>query len=101
MKKLFFTTIVMLGIAGFVNAQKTTNAKTVKPVTTTPAVKPVTATTPVVKPVATSKTPLKADGTPDKRFKENKTTTPKTTGPLKADGTPDKRYNANKPVKKG
>ena len=70
MKKLFFTTIVMLGIAGFVNAQKTTNTKTVKPVTTTPAVKPVTTTKPVVKPVATSKTPLKADGTPDKRFQE-------------------------------
>ena len=39
---------------------------------------------------------LKKDGTPDKRFKENKT--PK--GPLKKDGTPDKRYKANKTVKK-
>lgn len=39
---------------------------------------------------------LKKDGTPDKRFKENKT--PK--GPLKKDGTPDKRYKANKTAKK-
>jgi hypothetical protein len=39
---------------------------------------------------------LKKDGTPDKRFKENKT--PK--GPLKKDGTPDMRYKANKTVKK-
>jgi len=39
-----------------------------------------------------AKVPLKKDGTPDKRFKENKE--PK--GPLKKDGTPDKRFNANK-----
>ena len=32
---------------------------------------------------------LKKDGTPDKRFKENKH--------LKADGTPDKRFKDNKP----
>ena len=31
---------------------------------------------------------LKKDGTPDKRYKENKH--------LKKDGTPDKRYKANK-----
>ena len=35
---------------------------------------------------------LKKDGTPDKRFKDNKA--PK--GPLKKDGTPDKRFKANK-----
>ncbi len=40
----------------------------------------------------TVKKHLKKDGTPDKRYKENKT--PK--GPLKKDGTPDKRYKANK-----
>jgi len=38
---------------------------------------------------------MKADGTPDMRYKENKMT--KTTaGPMKADGTPDMRYKANK-----
>ena len=31
---------------------------------------------------------LKKDGTPDKRYSENKN--------LKKDGTPDKRYNSNK-----
>ncbi len=35
---------------------------------------------------------LKKDGTPDKRFKENKVH-------LKKDGTPDKRYKENKPKK--
>ena len=35
---------------------------------------------------------LKKDGTPDKRFKENKAAK----GHLKKDGTPDKRFKANK-----
>jgi hypothetical protein len=39
-----------------------------------------------------TKAPLKKDGTPDKRFKDNKT--PK--GPLKKEGTPDKRFKENK-----
>jgi hypothetical protein len=38
---------------------------------------------------------LKKDGTPDKRYKENKEPA-KQTGPLKKDGTPDKRYKENK-----
>jgi len=47
-----------------------------------------------------SKTKTKKDGTPDKRFKENKTTTSTvSTGPKKKDGTLDMRYKANK--KKG
>ena len=41
-------------------------------------------------------TPTKKDGTPDKRYKENKE--PK--GPKKKDGTPDKRYKENKTEKK-
>jgi hypothetical protein len=36
---------------------------------------------------------LKKDGTPDKRYKENKNQH------LKKDGTPDKRYKENKPKK--
>lgn len=38
--------------------------------------------------------PVKKDGTPDKRFKANKTAA--TQGPKKKDGTPDMRYKANK-----
>jgi hypothetical protein len=53
---------------------------------------PVNASTYQQKPA----THLKKDGTPDKRFKENKT--PK--GPLKKDGTPDKRFKANKSTPK-
>jgi hypothetical protein len=40
--------------------------------------------------------PLKKDGTPDKRFKENK----ETAGPKKKDGTADLRYKANKKAAK-
>lgn len=44
--------------------------------------------------------PLKKDGTPDKRYKENKEVTP-AAGPTKKDGTPDMRYKENQtPVKK-
>lgn len=42
---------------------------------------------------------LKKDGTPDKRYKENKEAE-KPAGPLKKDGTPDKRYKENKTEKK-
>jgi hypothetical protein len=45
--------------------------------------------------IDTSKTKMKKDGTPDKRFKENKTKA-KAAGPLKKDGTPDMRYKDNK-----
>jgi hypothetical protein len=52
-------------------------------------------TTPAAKPAATTTatTHLKKDGTPDKRFKENKTPPPQH---LKKDGTPDKRFKENK-----
>ncbi|WP_298739471.1 hypothetical protein [uncultured Chitinophaga sp.] len=41
--------------------------------------------------------PLKKDGTPDKRYKVNKTTIK---GPVKKDGTPDMRYKSNKDAAK-
>lgn len=40
-------------------------------------------------------TKLKADGTPDMRYKENKAKA-KPAGPTKKDGTADMRYKANK-----
>jgi len=44
---------------------------------------------------------VKADGTPDMRFKENKTkTVTKVVGPTKKDGTADMRYKANKAAAK-
>lgn len=41
--------------------------------------------------------PLKKDGTPDKRYKVNKTDIK---GPVKKDGTPDMRYKSNKDAAK-
>ncbi len=95
MKKIF-SLLVALSLFGAVTfAQKPSDAKA-KP------------TTQVVKPDVkksekkeVKKAPLvKKDGTPDKRFKENKEAKPApAAGPLKKDGTPDKRYKANKKAK--
>ncbi|MBO9682677.1 MAG: hypothetical protein J7502_08435 [Flavisolibacter sp.] len=71
---------------------KQTNVTTAKPVN-----KGANSTTTTVTTTNT-KTKLKSDGTPDKRFKENKVSTA-TAGPTKKNGTPDMRYKANK--KKG
>ena len=110
---------IMLGFATAVSAQSGTAKSTTK---TTTAVKPVAApakvvtmqktetkTTATVKPAASAKpTPaatakVKADGTPDMRYKDNKTAkAAPVTGPKKADGTPDLRYKENqKPKAKG
>lgn len=82
MKKLLTAMSLALGL-GFATAQQTAPATTSAPhQTTTKTVKaPETKT---AKPAAK----MKKDGTPDKRYKENKH--------LKKDGTPDKRYKANK-----
>jgi len=45
-------------------------------------------------------TKLKADGTPDMRYKENKATKAAPAGPKKKDGTADMRYKTNKEAAK-
>lgn len=67
---------------GFATAQQTAPATSPAPHQTTKTVKAPEAKT--AKPAAK----MKKDGTPDKRYKENKK--------LKKDGTPDKRYKQNK-----
>lgn len=68
MKKIFtLLTAIMFGLASFTQV----NASTLKSV---------------------YQQHLKKDGTPDKRYKENKH--------LKKDGTPDKRFKANKTTPK-
>ena len=90
MKKLLIAICFMLGFTGISSAQVAAK----KPVEKTTATKPATVVK-MDKPKAIASTgPLKADGTPDKRFKENKAAT--ATVPLKKDGTPDKRYKVNK-----
>ena len=97
MKKLLSAMSLILGL-GLATAQQTapaTNAQAHPPVkTTVKAVKP--AEVKVAKPAMDAKAAkpaspaakMKKDGTPDKRYKENKH--------LKKDGTPDKRYKVNK-----
>ncbi|SIQ67454.1 hypothetical protein SAMN05880574_12033 [Chryseobacterium sp. RU37D] len=88
MKKLLSAMSIVLGL-GLATAQQTAPVATkAAPHPTTKAaqtVKPTTASPTASKPTAVK---MKKDGTPDKRYKENKK--------LKKDGTPDKRYKENK-----
>jgi hypothetical protein len=95
MKKFIIAALLVAGSFGFANAQ--TKQKTVpkKAATTAMVASKAATTTPAVKAKTASAVHVKADGTADKRFKENKAAA-KTAGPLKKDGTPDKRYKANK-----
>lgn len=72
--------------------------KAAKTATTTKTAK----VTPPPPPVEPAGAKLKADGTPDKRYKENKgkTVSKVAAGPTKKDGTPDMRYKANKDAAK-
>ena len=92
MKKILIAILLFAASFGYANAQ--TVHKTAK--------KKSTSSTVVTKPAKTKKVEktvsakhVKADGTPDKRYKENKATA-KAAGPMKKDGTPDMRYKANK-----
>lgn len=113
MKRLLIATLAILCIstAGFSQTTKTVTTTQSKPVvkkevaqtqikkaTVTDKAPKTTMSTTATTTNTTTKTKMKKDGTPDKRFKENKTTAV-TTAPKKKDGTPDMRYKANK--KKG
>ena len=90
MKKLLLIIALGLGIT-FSQAQSGTTKQaattTKKEVKATPA-----------KTASTQQAHVKNDGTPDKRFKENKTSG--TQVHKKADGTTDMRYKENKPAAK-
>jgi hypothetical protein len=102
MKKLLVAFAFVLGFAGIASAQTKTAVAPAKEAVSKPAA--TTKTTPAA--ASTTKTPaaaksvpaattggvkLKADGTPDKRYKATATNVP-----LKKDGTPDKRFKGNK-----
>ncbi|ANH81479.1 hypothetical protein A8C56_11240 [Niabella ginsenosidivorans] len=78
MKKLF------IAILTFISFSLATHAQTTAPAQT----KPATAQTSKKATAAANTAHVKKDGTPDKRYKENKH--------VKKDGTPDKRYKENK-----
>src|SRR5438045_1959877 len=104
MKKILIITCMVLGFASLSFAQKkpkteqpqeqTQKSKTKAPVTKTGTAVTKPTTTPV-KPVVATTVHTKADGTPDKRFKENKEVKP--AGPLTKSGKPDMCYKANNP----
>ncbi len=92
MKKIVIAILLFAASFSYANAQ-TTPKKSGKKVTTSAVVTTPAKSKKVEK--TTSATHVKADGTADKRYKENKTTA-KVAGPVKKDGTPDMRYKANK-----
>ncbi|MDE3144879.1 MAG: hypothetical protein KGL19_12030 [Bacteroidota bacterium] len=97
MKKIFTLLTAFSCMAILTFAQEKKDNKTKAPAKKE-SVKPVEK----AKPAATAKPEekhLKKDGTPDKRFKENKGKEEEKH--LKKDGTPDKRFKENKePAKK-
>ncbi len=100
MKKLFLGFAFVLSFAGIASAQTKTAPTTAPTKVKEVAVKPATTTKTTPAASNTTKTPatarsgavkLKADGTPDKRYKATSKNVP-----LKKDGTPDKRFKGNK-----
>lgn len=90
--KNLFTALCFILCIGFASAQQTTPSKNsaIKPTPSAEASTSAKITKPAAKKVDTKARPataikMKKDGTPDKRYKQNKH--------LKKDGTPDKRYN--------
>ena len=102
MKKLLFAFFLLLGSAGILNAQtpqtekkvdKKTEIKPAKIKTTTVVKKSSDDEVLKAKKISKVKVHKKADGTPDKRYAENKKIKKVHN---KKDGTPDMRYKVNK-----
>lgn len=87
MKNLLSALSIILGL-GFATAQTTTPTVKSASQQTVKGTKTVKAATAPKAEASPSAAKMKKDGTPDKRYKENKK--------LKKDGTPDKRYKENK-----
>ena len=85
MKKLVLAVAMLFSVSAFSFAQTKTQSGQ-KPATTQTAKKDTAHT--------------KKDGTPDKRYKENKTAKDTAVVHTKKDGTPDKRYKENKDAQK-
>ena len=104
MKKFLLSLVFAAGFAGSASAQaKPAVATKSKTEIMTVAKMPSDNASPVaVAAVAKTeiklngKVKVKADGTPDMRYKDNKAAAPAVAGPKKKDGTADMRYKANK-----
>jgi len=90
MKKIFLLVFSIIMMGNMVMAQDSKTKTSQKKVNKTPE---QTAT-------AAPAGKMKKDGTPDKRYKENKKEEAAAAGPSKKDGTPDKRYKENKTTPK-
>lgn len=106
MKKFLLSLVFAAGFAGIASAQaKPAVATKSKTEIKTVAKMPSANASPVAKAAVAKaefkvapngKVKVKADGTPDMRYKDNKAAAPAVAGPKKKDGTADMRYKANK-----
>ena len=105
MKKFLLSLVLAAGFAGIASAQAKPAVATKSKTEMKVAVKtPSANASPVAKMAVAkhtevkikSKGNMKADGTPDMRYKANKMAAPAVSGPKKKDGTADMRYKANK-----
>lgn len=97
MKKLLmaFLATALIGTAGFAQTTPGKNDKA-GTVAKTHVAKKEAKETAKATPATSTAGHLKKDGTPDKRYKENKGLANSTAKHVKKDGTPDKRYKENK-----
>jgi hypothetical protein len=104
--KRIFSFLAALLVASGLTAQAQTPATSTTQMSTSSSKMTTTKTAPA--PTQTTRTTttsekgmmgvhkMKADGTPDMRYKSNKSTTTTKTGPMTKSGTPDMRYKSNK-----
>lgn len=107
MKKFLLSLVFAAGFAGIASAQaqhaavakSKTQMKVVSKMPSanaSPVAKMAVVKTTEVKVKPNGKVKIKADGTPDMRYKDNKMVVPVVAGPKKKDGSADMRYKANK-----
>ncbi len=97
MKKLILSGLALFSCVVMAQAQSKVTVSGQQPATTKTS-KVIKASATAKKEVKNSDAKLKADGTPDMRYKENKAKAA-AQGPKKKDGTLDMRYKANKAAK--
>jgi len=100
MKKLFNLFAIALFGLSTTFAQTTPSVTSVKQAPKKVAAAAKTEAKKVEAKAQTTAAKLKADGTPDMRYKENKDVKTVVAGPTKKDGTADMRYKANKAAAK-
>lgn len=100
MKKLIFAAMAVLGLSAAGFAQTNTQAKKASPAKMQVSTKAVSSTAPQAKATVVHKTTAAATTKAPAKQAAAKTVAKNSATPVKKDGTPDKRYKANKRLAK-